>query len=147
MRGVPLIVTLELQTKLVVVHSQIAVASARHRLWRYLRNLLGNNANIGRIAAVIAEAVQAEPIVEITDQNDVMLKPDIRTTSAAATATAAATTAASAAAARRSATAAAAAPAQTAASAATASGDVRVVPAASAGACCAMRSSRFCALP
>jgi len=144
-RRVPLIVTLEFQTELVVVHSQVAVASSRHRLWRYLRNLLGNDANIGRVAAVIAEAVQAKPIVEITDQNDVVLEPDVRTTSAAATT--AATTAATAAAAGHSATAAAAASAQAAASTATASGDVRVLPAPSAPACCAMRSSRFCALP
>ena len=142
MRRVPLIVTLKFQTKLVVVHSQVPVASARHRLWRYLLNLLGNDANIGRVAAVIAETVQAKPIVEITNQNDVVLQSNIRAASAAATAATA-----TAATARHSATAAAAVSAHAAASTATTTSDVRVLPAASAPACCAVRGSRFCALP
>ena len=147
MRRVPLIVTLEFQTKLVVVNSQVAVTSARYRLWRYLRNLLGNDPNIGCVAAVIAEAVETKPVVEITDQNHVVLKSDVRTASSSATAGATATTA-TAAAAPHSATAAAARAHATAATATT-SGDV--LPASAtmgrSRACRAIRSPRLCALP
>jgi hypothetical protein len=72
-----LIVTLKFQPELVVIHSQVAVASACHRLRRDLRNLLGNDPDIGRVASVIAEAVEAKAIIQITDQNDVMLKSNV----------------------------------------------------------------------
>ena len=147
MRRVPLIVRLEFQTQLVVVNSQVAVTSARYRLWRYLRNLLGNDPNIGCVAAVIAEAVETKSVVEITDQNHVVLKSDVRT--ASATTAAAATATATSAAASHSATAAAAARAHATAATATTSGDV--LPASStmgrSRACRTIRSPRLCALP
>jgi hypothetical protein len=146
-RGIPLIVTLEFQSKLLVIHSQVAVASARHRLRLNLRNLLSNHSDISRVAAVIAETVQAKPIGEVTDQNDVVLKPEVRTPSAAAATTAAATTTAAAA---RHGASAATAPAESAATATTAA-DIRVLSAAAtmrwSRACRAVRSSRFRALP
>jgi hypothetical protein len=146
-RGIPLIVTLEFQTKLLVIHSQVAVASPRHCLRLYLRDFLGNHSDISRVAAVIAETVQAKPVVQVTNQNDIVLKPDVRTAPAAATTATAATAAAAAACHGASA---AAAPAESATTAATA-GDIRVLSAAAtmrgSRTRRAVRSSRFRALP
>jgi hypothetical protein len=120
-RSEPMVVVLEFYPELLVVHPQIAVAAARHGLRRDLHDLLRHDANVRFAAAVIAEAIEAEAIVQITQENDVMLEHDVRAPAAAASATATpATAATTAAAAKTTAAAAAAVSAQTAAAAATA---------------------------
>jgi len=83
----PLIIGLELQPKLPVIHPKIAVGVVRYRLWHHLLHFLCHDANVCLIAAVVAEAVQAKPVVQVTDKNDVVLEPDIRSPTAATTAT------------------------------------------------------------
>jgi hypothetical protein len=82
----PVIIGLELQPKLPVIHPKIAVGIVRYRLWHHLLHFLCHDANVCFIAAVVAEAVQAKPFVQVTDKDDVVLKPDIRSPSAATTA-------------------------------------------------------------
>ncbi len=84
-RRVPLIVALKFQPELTVIYPQIAITAASHRFWCDLGNLLGDHPDIGRVAAIIAEAIEAKAIVQIADKNDVMLESDVRTPSAAAT--------------------------------------------------------------
>ena len=98
-RRVPLIVALKFQPELTVIYPQIAITAASHRFWCDLGNLLGDHPDIGRVAAIIAEAIEAKAIVQIADKNDVMLESDVRAPAAAATtATTPAATAATAAA-------------------------------------------------
>ena len=82
----PVIIGLELQPKLPVIHPKIAVGVARYRLWHHLLHFLCHDANVYLIAAVVAEAVQAKPVVQVTDKDDVVLEPDIRSPTAATTA-------------------------------------------------------------
>jgi hypothetical protein len=94
-RSEPVRVALERHTELVVVHTQIAVAAARDRFRHDLLHLLGHDADIGLVAAVVAEAIEAEAVVEVAEQRDVVLEHDVGPASAtAATATAATTHAA-----------------------------------------------------
>lgn len=88
----PLVVALKFHTELIIIDPQIAVAAACHCFWRDLHDLLGDHPDIRRVAAVIAEAIKAEAIAHITEKNDVVFQPDIRTPSTA-TATAAAASA------------------------------------------------------
>jgi hypothetical protein len=94
-----LIVALKFQPELTVIYPQIAITAASHRFWCDLGDLLGDHPNIGRVAAIIAEAIEAKAIVRVTEKNDIVLKPYIRAPAAAATtATTPAATAATAAA-------------------------------------------------
>src|SRR4029079_1627668 len=79
-----------------------AVTATRPHVLTFWRH----HANIGLLAAVIAEAVEAEPIVEMPEQDDMVLERDVGTSSATAAATAAAAAAATAAACARATTAA-----------------------------------------
>src|SRR5262249_49048086 len=76
-RGEPMVVILEFHPELLVVHPQIAVAAARHDVRRDLHDLLRNDSDVGFAAAVIAEAIEAKTIVQITEKNDVMLEQDV----------------------------------------------------------------------
>jgi hypothetical protein len=87
-----LLVSLKLDAELVVEHSQIAILPARDRFRRNGLHFLCDNAYIGALAAVIAEAIKPETISEMAEENDIMLKRDVRSPSAA-TSTAATTTA------------------------------------------------------
>ena len=93
----PLVVCHELQTELVVEDAQISVTAAHNRIRPDGLHLLRHHADIDLVAAVVAEAIESEAIVEVTDHADVVLERDIRASSATA-ATAAAPTTASAAA-------------------------------------------------
>src|SRR5229473_852573 len=64
----PLVVGLELQAELVVEGPQIAVAAAQ-----YCRGHR-HHADIGLVAAVVAEAVEAEAVIEVAEKRDVVLK-------------------------------------------------------------------------
>src|SRR5262245_13209543 len=110
-----MLVGLKLDPELFVEDSQIAVAAAHNGAGHDRLHLLRHHADIGPVAAVVAEAIIAEAVVEMAEQNDVMLEHDVRSPPAAAAAAAAAT--ASAAAHPRAATAATDAHAATAAAA------------------------------
>jgi hypothetical protein len=92
-----LLVGLKLDAELVVEDSQIAILPARDRFRRNGLHFLCDNANIGALAAVIAEAIKAKAVGKMAEENDIVLKRDIRSPPAAAT-TAATTTATTAAA-------------------------------------------------
>ena len=100
-RGEPVLVGAEFESELVVVDSEIAVPASRDRIGPQRRDLLGDDADIGLVAAEIAESVVAQTIVEMSEQNHVVLQRQIRAPSTAAAAKAATATAAEAAAARR----------------------------------------------
>src|SRR3974377_1075951 len=76
-RSQPMIVALKFHAELLVVHQQIAVAAPRHRSRHNPFDLLGHDADIGLIAAVVAEAIEAKAVVQITEKNDVVLQSDI----------------------------------------------------------------------
>ena len=88
-RSQPLLVGLELQPELVVEHPQIAVWSAHDRLRHDLLHFLGDDADIGLVAADVAEAIEAKAIVETAEKNDIVFERDIGAASAATTAAAA----------------------------------------------------------
>src|SRR5436190_5014710 len=94
--GKPIVIGAERQSEFLVVDPQIAVAAARHRIRHHALHLLRHYADIGLAAAKIAEAVIAEAVGEMAEQDDVMLQRDVGTTPTAATtaAEAAATTSA-----------------------------------------------------
>jgi hypothetical protein len=91
-----LVVGFERHAEFPVVDSQVAVAAAHDRIGPDRLHFLRHNTNIGLVAAVVREAVEAETVVETAKQNDVVLEPDVGAPSTAAAT--AATTAASAAA-------------------------------------------------
>src|SRR5580692_9755342 len=95
-RSEPVRIAFERHTELVVVHTQIPVAAARDRLRHDLLYLLGHDADIGLVAAVVAEAIVAEAVVEVAEQRDVVLEHDVGPASATAATAAAATHAATA---------------------------------------------------
>jgi hypothetical protein len=61
-------------------------------------HLLRHHADVGAVAAVVAEAIIAEPIGKIPEQNDIVLERDVGSSTTATPATAAAATTAAAAA-------------------------------------------------
>src|SRR5215211_1702381 len=70
----PLVVALKLHPELVVQDAQIAVVAAQYRRGHDCLDLLRHHADIGLVAAVVAEAVEAEAVVEVAEKRDVMLK-------------------------------------------------------------------------
>src|SRR6185436_18430299 len=108
-RGKPLVVGLEWQPKLFVVDTQVAVVTADDSIRPHGLNFLRHYADITLVAAVVAEAIEAEAIVEMPEQDDMVLERDVGTSSATASAAAATAAATAAACARATTTAAAAA--------------------------------------
>src|SRR5216684_947299 len=82
----PRVVGLEGQSELVVEDSQVAIAAAHDRLRHYAAHLLRDHAHIGLVAAVVAEAVEAESVVETAEQHDVVLERDVGSPPASAAA-------------------------------------------------------------
>src|SRR5262249_57299492 len=76
--------------KLVVEHDQVAVPTADDCLRHHRLHFLRDHANVGLVAAIVAEPIEAQAIVEITEQRDVMFEHGIGPS--AATASAATTT-------------------------------------------------------
>src|SRR6266700_2192490 len=70
----PLVVGLELQAELVVGDTQIAVAAAQYRRGHDCLDFLRHHADIGLVAAVVAEAIEAEAVIEVAEKRDVVLK-------------------------------------------------------------------------
>src|SRR4051794_41952402 len=92
----PLFVFLELEAELVIKNPKVTVGSAYDSFRHDGRHFLRHDADIGRGAADVGEAVETKSVVQPSDQGDVVLEVDVRSTPAAAT-TAAATAAESAA--------------------------------------------------
>src|SRR5690242_4926675 len=61
----PIAICTERQSEFFVVHSQIAVAATRHRVRHHGLHFLRHHADIGLLAAEVAEAVIAEPVGEM----------------------------------------------------------------------------------
>ena len=90
----PLVVGLELHIELVVVDIQIAVAASHDRFGHERLHLLRHDTDIGSAAPVISEAIDANTVVQTTEEGDVMLESDVGAPATAATTSAAATPAA-----------------------------------------------------
>ena len=83
----PPLVGVEFQTEPRVVDTQIAVSATCYRLRNNLLHLLGHDADICFVAAVVAKAIEAEASPEMAEQSDVVLESNVRSSSATATAT------------------------------------------------------------
>ena len=70
----PLVVGLQLQTEHIIEDFQIAVAAALHRLRHDRLHLLCNNADIDLVAAIVAEALEVQAVVEMANEGDVVLE-------------------------------------------------------------------------
>src|SRR5262249_17030842 len=86
--GKPLPVGLERHADPVVENPEIASASAHHCFGHHRLHLLRHHTHIGAVAAVVGEAIEAEAVVEVAQQGDVVLETDVGPTSAAAAAAA-----------------------------------------------------------
>src|SRR5439155_6449444 len=93
-RGEPLVVALELQSELVIEDLQVAVAAAHDRLRHDRQNFLRHHADVGRVAAIVVEAIEAENVVEVAKERDVVLEHHIGSPATAGAAAPAATNAA-----------------------------------------------------
>src|SRR5690242_4814219 len=88
----PMLVGLELDAEPVVEDAQCTIAITHHRLRHDRLHFLCHHADIWTVAAVVAEAVIAETIGKMTEQDDIVLERDVGP-SASATATTSTTTA------------------------------------------------------
>src|SRR5712671_642733 len=70
----PLVVGLELHAELVVEDPQIPVAAAQYRRGHDCLDFLRHHADIGLVAAVVGEAVEAEAVIEVAEKRYVVLK-------------------------------------------------------------------------
>jgi hypothetical protein len=91
----PFLVGLELDAKPVIEHAEGAIAIAHDSFRHHCLHFLRNYADIGTIAAVVAEAVVTKRVCQMTEENEIVLEHDIGS-SAAAAATATTTAATSA---------------------------------------------------
>ena len=103
-----MLVSLELDAQPVIEDPQVAVGPARDCIRCDRLHVLRHHADIGFVAAVIAEAIVPKATGEIAEQNDIVLERDVRSPSAAAATTTATAATTAATAARTCATAAAA---------------------------------------
>src|SRR4051794_62142 len=83
----PLGVGLEGHADLVVEDPQLAVGTLRHRLRHHCLHFLRHAADVTRMAAVVDKAIEAEAVVEIAEERDVVLQRHVRTPATATTAT------------------------------------------------------------
>src|SRR5439155_8965489 len=90
-RGEPLVVALELQSEPVIEDLQVAVAAAGDRLRHDRQNFLRHDTDVGLVAAVVAEAIEAEAVVEMAKQRDVVLEHHVGSPATAAASAATAT--------------------------------------------------------
>jgi hypothetical protein len=73
----PLPVGFKWQSKHVIGNEQIPVSTARHRFGNDLLHFLRHDPYIGRMAAVVDEAIVAEAVAEPSEQNNIVLKPEV----------------------------------------------------------------------
>ena len=88
-----MLVTLEFDPDLVVVDAQVTIVVTNYGLRHHLLHFLRHDADIGAIAAIVAEAIVAKTVGEMAEQDDVVLDRDIGSPSAGPTAAATTTTA------------------------------------------------------
>src|SRR5579862_9878516 len=62
-RGNPVVVSFEFYAELVVVDAQVSIATTYDSVWHDSLHLLRHDADVGLVAAVIAEAIKAETVV------------------------------------------------------------------------------------
>ena len=85
-RREPLVIGLVLQADLVVKHPQIAVPAAHDRFRHDRLNLLRHDADVGLVAADIAEAIKAQTVIKVAEKADAVLERNVGTPSTASTA-------------------------------------------------------------
>jgi hypothetical protein len=91
--GNPLLVGLKLDAHLVVEDPQVAILTPGDCIRLNRLHILRHNTDISFVAAVIAEAIEANAVGKVTEKNNIVLECDVRSPStAAATSTAATTT-------------------------------------------------------
>jgi hypothetical protein len=83
--GEPILVGQEIDSELVIIDPEIAVASALDRIGPQRLHLLRDHADIGLVAADVAEPIVAKAVVEVPEQNHVMLQCKVGATSTSAT--------------------------------------------------------------
>ena len=89
--GVP---SQKLQPEPVIVDPQISIAVPRDGVRRNALDLLGHNADIGCVVtSFVAKAVDADPVTQPSQRNDVLFESDIGTVPSTMTTTAAVATA------------------------------------------------------
>ena len=79
-------VSLERHSEQIVGNAQIAVGAARDRFRHDSLHLLRHHADIGGVAAIVDEAIVAEPVVEPPKQHDIVLEAQIGAATPAAAA-------------------------------------------------------------
>ena len=84
----PIVIRSERQSKPLVRHPKIAVATDSDRVGPYGSDFLCNHPDVTLLAAVIGEAVVTEAVVEPAQQHDIVLQLDVRAAPTAATAAA-----------------------------------------------------------
>src|SRR6516162_432415 len=85
-RRKPMFVTLEFDADLVIVHAQVTIGVTNDCVRHHLLHFLRHDADIGAIAAVIAEPIIPKAIGEMAKQDDVVFDRYVGSPSAAATA-------------------------------------------------------------
>src|SRR5206468_9527100 len=83
----PILVAEELDPEPVVANPEITIAAAHHRARHDRLHLLRHDPDIGLVAAEIAEAVIAEAVVQMSEQDDVVLQRHIGAPAATSAAT------------------------------------------------------------
>src|SRR4029078_6336749 len=78
----PLLVRHELHAEFVVEDAQIPVVSADNSIRPHGLHFLRHYANIGFVAPGIAEAIEPHAVVEMTEQSDVVLECNVRSSPA-----------------------------------------------------------------
>jgi hypothetical protein len=88
----PMLVGLEPDAEPVVKDAQCTIAITHHRLRHDSLHFLRHHADIGTVAAVVAEAIIAEAIGKMTEQDDIVLERDVGPSASTATTTSSTTT-------------------------------------------------------
>src|SRR5262245_4880334 len=83
----PPLVRLQLQAELVIEDHEVAVATLHDRVRHDRLHLLRHDADIGLLAAVIAETIEPKAVVETAEKGDVVLEHNIGAPAAASSAT------------------------------------------------------------
>ena len=87
----PLIVGLHSDSELIVANSQVSIAITQNRVRLDGLNFLSHDADVGRAAAVIHEAIEPHAAVETADERYIVFETDVGPPSTATTAEAATT--------------------------------------------------------
>src|SRR5258708_39811703 len=88
----PAVIGLECHAKFLVGDPQITIRTVNDCLGHDRSHFLGHDADIGLVASVVDEAVEAKAVVEAAEKRDVVFQSDVGAPAAAATATSTAST-------------------------------------------------------